>query len=65
MLELAEMEKMVIKDASELQLQAKPEPVHHTEKLQALQTEHAQKISLQTRVDLRRFGVGGVERVIA
>ena len=31
-LEIAEMEEMAIKDASELQLQAKPEPVHHIEK---------------------------------
>ena len=28
-LEIAEMEEMVIKDASKLQLQTKPEPVHH------------------------------------
>ena len=31
-LEIAEMEEMAMKDASELQLQAKPEPVHHIEK---------------------------------
>ncbi|KAL5475818.1 hypothetical protein EMCRGX_G025684 [Ephydatia muelleri] len=31
-LEIAEMEEMAMKDASELQLQAKPEPVHYIEK---------------------------------
>ncbi|KAL5500042.1 hypothetical protein EMCRGX_G011536 [Ephydatia muelleri] len=42
---IAEMEEMAIKDASELQLQAKPEPVHHIEKPQGLQMECAQKTS--------------------